>query len=258
MGQETRGTIEKRAKGKGQSLTRAKATPVKTTPPNKRGTNSPSKTSNLEPLTSNLSQAHPHHLNWLERHVPSILIGSGIVGLFASMMLSIEEIQHLKDPAQKLGCDLNPIIGCGSILDTWQGHALFGVPNQFWGVAVFSVVITIGFAIMAGAKLKRWFWIGLQTGMTMGFLFMLWFMGQSLFVLQHLCPYCMLTWAAILPAFWYTTLYCIRAEHLHLHGSLARANHFAQKHHADILFSMYVLALVAITWRFWYYWQTVI
>jgi len=174
------------------------------------------------------------------------------------MMLSVEEIHHLKHPVQKLGCDLNPIIGCGSILDTWQGHAILGIPNQFWGVAVFSVVITIGFTILAGARLKRWFWIGLQMGMLMGLLFVLWFMGQSIFVLRHLCPYCMLTWVAMLPAFWYTTLYCIRAEHLRLHGRLARLNHFAQKHHADILIFMYVLLVSTILWRFWYYWQTLL
>jgi uncharacterized membrane protein len=204
------------------------------------------------------TQAHPAHLNWLEKNVPWILITSGSLGLFASLMLSVEEIAHLKNPAQQLGCDLNPIIGCGNILDTWQGHALLSVPNQFWGVAVFAVVITIGFAILAGARLKRWFWLGLQAGMLFGFLFIVWFMWQSIFVLKHLCPYCMLTWAAILPAFWYTTLYCIRAEHLRLHGSLARVNHFAQKHHADILISMYLTVIGLIVWRFWYYWQTVL
>jgi uncharacterized membrane protein len=181
----------------------------------KKGTTkSPSqvKSTSVNHASEPKSQAHPEHLNWLERHIPSFLIGSGLIGLFASIMLSIEEIEHLKNPQAQLGCDLNPIIGCGSILDTWQGHALLGVPNQFWGVAVFASIVTVGFAILAGAKLKRWFWIGLQVGVLMGFLFVLWFMGQSLFVLKHLCPYCMLTWAAILPVFWYTTLYCIRAD----------------------------------------------
>lgn len=173
-------------------------------------------------------------------------------------MLSIEEFLHLKNPHVQLGCDLNPIIGCGSILDTWQGHALLGVPNQFWGIAAFSVLITVGFAILAGAKLKRWFWLGVQAGVAMGFIFIIWFMIESLFVLKHLCPYCMLTWAAILPAFWYTTLYCIRVEHVHLHGRLGRINRFAQKHHADILALMYLSVIGLILWRFWYYWQTLL
>jgi uncharacterized membrane protein len=203
-------------------------------------------------------QAHPRHLNWLERYVPWVLIVAGSLGLFASLMLSVEEIHHLKHPAARLGCDLNPIIGCGSILDTWQGHVLFGVPNQFWSVAMFAAVITIGFAILAGAKLKRWFWVGLQAGMFLGFGFVVWFMAQSLFVLKHLCPYCMLTWIAVIPVFWYTTLYCIRAEHLRLHGRLSRLNHFAQKHHADILFALYLTVAGLILWRFWYYWQTLL
>ncbi len=232
-----------KGKRKGESETQTKHTPVKIP---------------LEAKSPTSEQAHPQRLNWLEKHVPWILIGSGSLGLFASIMLSVEEFHHLKHPAAQLGCDLNPIIGCGSILDTWQAHVLFGVPNQFWSISMFSVVIAIGFAILAGAKLKRWFWLGLQAGMIFGFLFVLWFMAQSIFVLKHLCPYCMVTWVAMIPVFWYTTLYCIRAEHLRLHGRLARANRFIQKHHADILVAIYLTVFTLILWRFWYYWQTVI
>lgn len=206
-----------------------------------------------KPKATMVSQAHPGHLRWLERFVPYILIGSGIIGAFASLMLSVEEIYHLKHPMAQLGCDLNPIIGCGANLDAWQGHVFFGVPNQFFGLAAFVVMITIGAAILAGAKFKRWFWLSLQAGLLFGLLFVQWFIFESIFVLQHLCPYCMITWVATITGFWYLTLYAIRAEHIRLRGRLARLNSFAQRHHADILVIWFLVILAVILKHFWYY-----
>ena len=203
-------------------------------------------------------QAHTKHLNWLERYAPWLLIGAGLLGTFASLMLSIEEIDHLKHPAAKLACDLNPIIGCGANMDVWQGHVFFGVPNELFGLITFVVVATVGVAILAGATFKRWFWLGLQGGLLFGVTFVHWFMFQSLLVIKHLCPYCMLTWFAVIVCFWYILLYGIRAEHIRLHGSLARINRFIQQHRADILVFWLLSIVTLILWRFWYYWQTLI
>lgn len=190
-------------------------------------------------------------LAWLHRFVPSIITASGLLGLFASFMLAIEEIHHLKNPDSPLTCDLNPIIGCGSILDTWQGHALAGIPNHFFGIAIFAGLFTIGVSLMAGAHYKRWFWQALHAGMAAGMLFVIWFMYQSIFVLHHLCPYCVLTWTAIIPAFWYLLLYGIEQEHIVLPKQPRRIVNFARRHHADILALLFLIPLSIIIWRFW-------
>lgn len=203
-------------------------------------------------------QAHPHHLNWLERYVPYILITTGLLGGFASLMLIVERLQYLKNPMTKLGCDLNPVVGCGANIDIWQSSVFFGIPNEVLGLISFVVLVTVGVGILAGAKFRRWFWLGLQLGILFGLLFVHWFIFQSIFVIKHLCPYCMLTWLAIIIGGWYLILYGIRAEHVRLHGSLAKANHFIQKHHADIVI-VWILSIVGlILYRFWYYWQTLI
>lgn len=204
------------------------------------------------------SQAHPQKLSWLDRYVSYILILCGSTGLFASIALAIEEFKYLKDPSGSLICDLNPIVGCGSILDSWQGHALFGVPNQIWGIAMFASLLTVGVSILAGAVYRRWFWQTLQVGLFAGVAFVLWFMYQSFFVLKHLCPFCMVTWVVTLVGFWYLLLYSIRAEHIRLRGKLGRLNRFAQKHHADIIVFVLLAVVGAILWRFWYYWRTVL
>lgn len=190
-------------------------------------------------------------LTWLHRFVPYIITGSGLFGLFASFMLAIEEVNHLKNPELPLTCDLNPIIGCGSIMDTWQGHALAGIPNQFFGIAVFAGLLAIGVSLLAGAQYKRWFWQALHGGMAAGMIFVGWFMYQSIFVLRHLCPYCIVTWVAIIPAFWYLLLYGLEQEHIVLPKKLQRMLIFARRHHADILALMFLVPLSVIIWRFW-------
>ncbi len=209
-------------------------------------------------VSHNSPQKHPKRLTWLERYVPWLLIGSGFVGLAASFLLALEEFHHLKHPGAALGCDLNPIVSCGPAMDVWQGHALLGIPNQFLGIITFSVMLAIGVSLLAGAKFRRWFWLGLQAGMFAGLIFVHWFIYQSLWVLEHLCPYCMVTWVATIVGFWYIFLYGLRAEHLRLRGKSLRLNLWLQQHHADILAFWFLAIIALIAWKFWYYWQTVL
>lgn len=206
-----------------------------------------------KPSVSSSVRSTTAYLAWLHRFVPYIIIACGAVGLFASLMLSIEEVIYLKNPSAPLACDLNPIIGCGSIIDTWQGHALLGVPNQFFGTAIFAAILTIGVSLLAGARYKRWFWQALHGGMFFGLLFVLWFMYQSIFVLKHLCPYCMLTWTAIVPSFWYLLLYGLQEEHIAVPRRLRRVYEFSRRHHADILAVAFLAVMCLIVWRFWDY-----
>lgn len=214
----------------------------------------PGKTRSLPPYQSDqVETPRASYLSWLHRAVPFIITGSGAIGLTASLMLAIEEIHHLKNPSAPLSCDLNPIIGCGSIMDQWQGHVLFNVPNQFFGIALFAGIMTIGISLLAGARYKRWFWQALHGGLLAGLLFVVWFMYQSIFVLRHLCPYCMVTWVAIIPAFWYLLLYGIDQEHIQLPSRLQRLYLFARRHHADILAFTFLVIMLVLIWQFWDY-----
>ncbi len=47
-----------------------------------------------------------------------------------------------------------------------QAHA-FGFMNTYIGLLGFPVVLTIGMAMLAGARFKRWFWQGAQLGLTL-------------------------------------------------------------------------------------------
>lgn len=192
----------------------------------------------------------------IERLTAWVLTITGAGGVFASLMLSIEEFHHLKHPTEQLACDINPLIGCGNILDTWQGHVLLGIPNQFLGLAAFAALTTLGVLLLSGIRYPRWIWQGLQAGMIGGVIFVLWFIFESIFVLNHLCPYCMLTWVVTLAAAWYTTVHNIHTGIITLPKQFTKTGNFIVRHHVDILVSIYVVIIAAIFIRFWDFFST--
>ncbi|HPR08981.1 MAG TPA: vitamin K epoxide reductase family protein [Candidatus Saccharibacteria bacterium] len=187
------------------------------------------------------------------RRCMAILIVCATIGLTASFMLAIEEFHHIKHPSSTLACDINPIIGCGAAMDTWQGHVLFAIPNQFFGIAAFAGVLGLAVGIYAGARYARWLWLSLLGGLASGIVFSHWFIYQSAFVLKHLCPYCMVTWVVTIVAFWYVLLYCIAEKHLKVQPRFAKLATFVTRHHIDIVATWLLLIAVFIIWKFWYY-----
>ena len=188
----------------------------------------------------------------LVRALPWILIIGGIIGVVSSAVITYEEIQMAQNPGYVSNCDLNPVVSCGSVTESDQAH-LFGFPNPFIGLIGYAVIVTTGVVLLAGATLKRWYWIGLQAGLTLGFIFVHWLFYQSVYVIGSLCPYCMAVWAATITMFWYVTLYCIQAGHLRVKGKAKKAADFARRHNVDILlFWLLAIALLTLK-RFWYY-----
>lgn len=200
-------------------------------------------------------------LPWtLDRTWPWLLTVGGIIGFLASLIITIEKIELIKDPSFVPSCNINPVISCGSVMSTWQASA-FGFPNPLIGIASFSLLTTIGVMLLAGAKhaqIKRWFWLGLQFGTIFGVLFVHWLIYQTNYVIGALCPYCMVVWSMTIPIFWYTTLYNFRTGVIATPTKLKGVVAFAQRHHGDILLLWFMAILTVILTRFWYYWKTLI
>jgi len=137
------------------------------------------------------------------------LIIAGAIGFAAAFALTLDKFTMLQDPTAQLSCNFSVLVGCSTNLGSWQG-AVFGFPNPLIGVAAWSVVITIGAAILAGARFARWFWLGLNVGVAGALAFVIWLMGQSFFVLDVLCPWCMVTWTVTIPVFLAVTLYNLK------------------------------------------------
>ena len=189
--------------------------------------------------------------------LPFVLLVGGIIGVLCAGILTYDKIELLQHPGSATSCDLNPIIACGPVINKPQAAA-FGFPNPFLGLVGFAVVATIGAAMLAGAAFRRWFWLGLQVGVTFGILFVTWLQYESIYHIGALCPFCMITWAVMIPMFWYTTLYNLHEGHIQTPARLKSTVAFAQRHHGDILVIWFLVLTGLILHRFWFYWQTLI
>jgi len=137
------------------------------------------------------------------------LVVAGALGLVAAFELALEKVLLLSDPEHVPSCDVGVLVGCGVNLGSAQG-SVFGFPNPFIGLMAWPVVITIGVALIGGVRFPRWFWAGFNLGVAGALVFVGWLIAQSIYVLDVLCPWCMLTWAVTIPTFWAVTLYNLR------------------------------------------------
>jgi uncharacterized membrane protein len=133
------------------------------------------------------------------------LIIVGVIGWIAAFALTIEKFELLINPQEALGCDFSVLVQCTANLESPQG-SVFGFPNPIIGLGAWIAPIVVGAALLAGARFDRWFWIAFNAGMLFAIVFVGWLISQSIFVLGTLCPWCMVTWAVTIPAFWVVTL----------------------------------------------------
>ncbi|PVW02016.1 hypothetical protein DEA06_16115 [Microbacterium sp. Gd 4-13] len=155
--------------------------------------------------------APAHTPSVVTRHAFAIfLLVTGILGLTASLALSVEKIERLLNPQTALGCDLSVLVQCSANLDSAQG-AVLGFPNPFLGLVGYAAVATTGVALLATAHLARWFWVGFTLGVTFAMAFVVWLITQSVFILGTLCPWCLLVWSVTIPLFIFTTGRSLRA-----------------------------------------------
>ncbi|WP_407080076.1 vitamin K epoxide reductase family protein [Arthrobacter zhaoxinii] len=133
------------------------------------------------------------------------LLVTAVVGWVASGILVIERLRVYADANYITSCDISPWVSCGTVFQTWQA-AIFGFPNPLIGIVAFAVVITTAMGLLAGARFARWYWIGLQVGVTLGMVFVVWLWSQALFDIYVLCIYCIVVWAAMIPLFVFTTI----------------------------------------------------
>ena len=140
-----------------------------------------------------------------ERAIAWILLVTGAVGWIGSAILVLERLRVYADANYITSCDISPWVSCGTVFKTWQA-SIFGFPNPLIGIVAFAVVITTAVAMLAGASFKRWYWLGLQAGVTLGMVFVVWLWSQALFDIYVLCIYCIVVWAAMIPLFVFTTI----------------------------------------------------
>lgn len=139
------------------------------------------------------------------RLLAPFLILAGLVGWWASFELVLAKFETLENGDAVLRCDFSIVVQCGANLASDQGE-VFGFPNPLLGVTGFVAPVAVGVALLAGATFARWFWALFNLGVAAGLAFVVWLIGQSIYVLGTLCPWCMVVWAVMIPLFLTLTL----------------------------------------------------
>lgn len=138
------------------------------------------------------------------------LVIAGLIGWGAAFALTVEKFHALQYPdSGPASCDFSIIVQCTANLDSWQG-SVFGFPNPIIGLTGWVAPIVVGMAVLAGARFARWFWVAFAAGITFAFGFVLWLIGQSIYVLGTLCPWCMVTWLVTIPTFYAVWVHLLR------------------------------------------------
>ncbi|MCB1289969.1 vitamin K epoxide reductase family protein [Mycolicibacterium sp.] len=176
---------------------------------------------------------------------------AGVIGLIASATLLVEKIEMLKDPEFVPSCSINPVLACGSVINTPQA-SIFGPPNPLIGVVAFCVVIVTGVLAVGRVSLPRWYWMGLTIGTALGVAFVQWLAYQTLYEIGALCPYCMVVWSVTIPLF--AVVAPIALQPL-ADNSVARALYQWRWPLVTLWFTAIVLFILV---RFWDYWSTLI
>lgn len=197
------------------------------------------------------------YAGFFDRTLRWLLPLTGVVGLVAAFTLTVEKIALVADPSYVPTCSISPVLSCGSIMSTEQAE-LFGFPNPLIGLVAFSVLITSGVVLATGARLPRWYWLGLQAGATLGLVFVAWLVAESLYDIDALCPYCMVVWAVVIPAFWYVTLANLTSGRFGRRAADSRGVAVLAENHAVVLMALYLVVVVLVLQRFWDYWVSLV
>ncbi|HEY2504063.1 MAG TPA: vitamin K epoxide reductase family protein [Mycobacterium sp.] len=179
---------------------------------------------------------------------------AGVIGLFASMTLTVEKIKILLNPSYVPSCNINPVVSCGSVMVTPQA-SLLGFPNPLLGIVGFTVVVVTGVLAVAKVSLPQWYWVGLAAGTLIGAVFVHWLIFQSLYRIGALCPYCMVVWVVTISLLVVVFSIVLRPVLASRESAVARLLFDWRWSIAALWFTVVFLLIMV---RFWNYWSTLL
>lgn len=174
----------------------------------------------------------------------SMLVGA-ILSLIASFVLSVEAVELAKNPDAELSCSVSVVLNCATVAKHPSAE-LLGFPNSFLGLIAEPVVITVAIAGLAAIRFPRRFMFAAQIGYSLGFIFAYYLFFMSFFVIQALCPWCLLVTASTTFVFFSITRYNIRENNLYLPKRAQKAAHaFVEKDYDKLVLGIIVVVLLA-------------
>lgn len=136
-----------------------------------------------------------------QRIIYSIMTTGGVIGMIAAFLQTTEKIQLLKNKDAILACDLNSVFSCTNVLNAWQS-SVFGFPNSLMCMALFTIFASIALVGLSGGALPRKLRLGIHALSLFTLGFALWFLTQSIYVINALCILCIFCFVGLLLVNW--------------------------------------------------------
>ena len=186
---------------------------------------------------------------------PVFMAASSALGMIASAILSIEKTRLLENPAVELLCDINPVYSCRSVALSEQA-SVFGFSNELIGIAYFAGMLALALGMIAGATYKKWLhmlaWLGLGASMAI----VVWFLYQSVYVINALCIYCSIVWIATWTLFVGYSRWLINANLIPIPKKARIVRTIVNDYPVALWFIGVAIAATLILSHFWYFYNS--
>ncbi len=170
----------------------------------------------------------------------------GVTGLIASFVLAVEEFHLIKNPDAILSCSFNLILNCATVMKTWQA-SVFGFPNMYIGLMGFPLVIMIAALGLSQVRLPRWFLVAANAGIIFWTLFAYWLFFNSVYVIQVLCPWCLVVTFSMTMLSATITHYNLQHNTFRLSKSLdKKVQSFLGKDYGKLVTAAWIVLLIAL------------
>lgn len=174
------------------------------------------------------------------------MLAFAIVAFLAAFVLSVEKLEVIKNPDAVLSCSVNLVLNCASVMKTPQA-SVFGFPNSYIGVAGFAIVIAVAIGGLLGVKYTRSYLVTAQAFYGLGLIFAYWLFFQSVYVIQILCPWCLVVTLATTIIFEALLRYNLRQNNFGLNkASNKRIQSWLDKDYDKLAVGVWLLLLTAL------------
>ena len=170
----------------------------------------------------------------------------GVFGLISAFVLTVEKFRLLEEPDAVLSCSFNIVLNCSTVMQTWQA-SVFGFPNSLIGLMAFTIVIVIAVLGLGKVAFPRWFMIASQIGIFLGALFAYWLFFSSVYVIQVLCPWCLVVTFSMTMLLAAITYYNLRENTIQLSKTASRkVMSFLDKGYGTLVTASWLVILTAL------------
>jgi len=151
--------------------------------------------------------------NIRKNHIAYLIIIFGLLGTMSAFYLLYDRIEIYKNTNYVPGCTVNLWLDCGRVMQSkWSN--LFGFPNTFIGLMTYPMATLVGIFILGNKKNNRMIMLGCMIASGLGVIANLLLLYISAYLIQSLCPWCLLAGVCTTNIFYALFNYNVLENHL--------------------------------------------